>query len=90
MLASASWVWWLGQAVALAVSIVVALMLTRQLRRSHRPAQTDRVGLFGSIAIALVGAAVGAWLIGLSWWWVADAGAFFATLSFRLFARPLR
>jgi hypothetical protein len=91
MVASASsWVWWLAQALAWAVSVVVALLLTRRLRRSCTPARTDRVGLFGSIAIAFAGVAVGAWLIGLSWWWVVDEAAFFATLSFRLFARPLR
>jgi hypothetical protein len=91
MVASLSpWIWWLGQALALVVSVVVALVLTRQVRRSHRRAQTDRVGLFGSIAIAIVGAAVGAWVMGLGWWWAADQAAFFATFWFRLFARPLR
>jgi hypothetical protein len=87
MVASLSpWIWWLGQALALGVSVVVALVLTRQVRR----AQTDRVGLVGSIAIAIAGAAVGAWVMGLGWWWAADLAAFFATFSFRLFARPLR
>jgi hypothetical protein len=47
-----SWLWWLAQAVSLAASFVVALILTRRFRRAYRRAQTDWVGLLGSMAIA--------------------------------------
>jgi hypothetical protein len=31
-----------------------------------------------------------AWLVGMSWWWVADMDVFFATISLRRVARPLQ
>jgi hypothetical protein len=85
-----SWVWWLGQVVLLVAPIVLALILTRRSCRAYRRAETDWFGLFGSMTIGLVGGAMAAWLVGMSWWLVADMNAFFATYSFRLFARPLR
>ena len=72
----------------LVASILFALVITRH-GRSPRPTETDRVALFGLIAIAAVVAGVWARLFGPNWWWVADVVAFFATFSFRTFARPL-